>query len=105
MERFAWKAIIKDGKLSEYKYRHDHIWPEMKQVLREAGIRNYTIWNTGNEVFGYFECEYGIGFAERYQAASPVVERWNAYMEDVMIMDMDVSTGAQPKLQQVFFLE
>ena len=50
MERFAWKAIIKDGKLAEYKKRHDNIWPEMKQVLKEAGIKNYTIWNVGNEV-------------------------------------------------------
>ena len=55
MERFAWKAIIKDGKLAEYKKRHDNIWPEMKQVLKEAGIKNYTIWNVSNEVFGYFE--------------------------------------------------
>ena len=23
------------------------------QVLKEAGIRNYTIWNSGNELFGY----------------------------------------------------
>ena len=52
MERFAWKAVIKDGMLDEYKRRHDNIWPEMKQVLKEAGIKNYTIWNVGNEVFG-----------------------------------------------------
>lgn len=104
MERMAWKAIIKDGMLEEYKRRHANIWPEMKQVLKEAGITNYSIWSIGNEVFGYFECEKGVPYAEKYQADSPVVDRWNEYMKDVMVMEMDPETGAQPKLEQVFYL-
>ncbi len=105
MERFAWKAIVHDGKLAEYQKRHAEIWPEMKQVLKDAGIRNYSIWNIGNELFGYFECEKGVDFAEQYQAASPIVTRWNEYMKDVMTMVLDPVTGAQPKMQQVFYLE
>ena len=80
MERYAWKAIVLPGKLEEYIRRHEHLWPEMKAVLKEAGIRNYTIWNVGNEC-------------------------WNAYMKDVMQMDMDPVTGAQPLLRQVFLFE
>ena len=105
MERFAWKATVKDGMLAEYKKRHDNLWPELKQVLKEAGISNYTIWNTGNELFGYFECDKGVSYAEQYQAQSAVVDKWNEYMQDVMVMEMDPETGAQPKMQQVFFLE
>lgn len=104
MERFAWKATVKEGKLDEYKYCHAHIWPEMKQVLKDAGISNYTIWNVGNELFGYFECEKGVAYAEAYQAKSAVVDKWNEYMKDVMVMEMNPTTGAQPKMQQVFFL-
>ena len=104
MERFAWKAVVKDGKLEEYKYRHAHIWPEMKQVLKEAGISNYTIWNVGNELFGYYECD-SIAEATRVQAESPVVDRWNEYMKDVMLMEMDPETGAQPLMKQVFFFD
>ena len=77
----------------------------LKQVLKEAGIKNYTIWNVGNELFGYFECERGVKFAEDYQAQSSVVDKWNEYMKDVMVMELDPQTGAQPKMQQVFFLE
>ena len=55
MERYAWKATVLPGKLEEYIQRHDNIWPEMKEVLAAAGIRNYTIWNVGNELFGYYE--------------------------------------------------
>ncbi len=105
IERYAWKATVKEGKLAEYKRRHDNIWPEMKELLKSAGIRNYTIWNVGNELFGYYECEKGIDFAAKTQAESEIVDRWNEYMKDVMTMEMDPETGAQPKLTQVFFLE
>ena len=102
MERFAWKGRIKPGMQAEYKRRHDEIWPEMIEVLQNAGIRNYTIWNVGNELFGYYECD-SIEYAAKVQADSPVVDRWNEYMKDVMVMEMDPVTGAQPLMKQVFF--
>ncbi len=105
MERYAWKGLINPGCLEEYKRRHNEIWPEMLKVLKEAGIRNYTIWNVGDELFGYYECEQGADYAAKVQAKSPVVAKWNEYMKDVMTMEMDPITGAQPKLQQVFFME
>ena len=85
MERFAWKGRIKPGMKEEYKRRHDEIWPEMLALLKEAGIRNYTIWSDGRDVF--------------------VVDRWNDYMEDVLDLVMDPETGAQPKLQLMFRME
>jgi L-rhamnose mutarotase len=96
---------VKEGQLEEYRRRHSNIWPELKALLKFAGIRNYTIWNVGSELFGYYECEKGINFAARTQAQSEIVDRWNEYMKDVMTMEMDPETGAQPKLTQVFFLE
>ena len=104
LEKCTWKATLKPGKKAEYIRRHDEIWPEMTEVLTRAGIRNYTIWNVGNDLFGYYECEKGVEYAARVQAGSPVVDRWNAYMKDVMVMEMDPCTGAQPRLEQVFFL-
>lgn len=102
MEKYAWMAVVKDGMLEEYKRRHDHLWPEMKAVLEAAGIMNYSIWSVGNELFGYYECEKGVDYAARVQAESPVVDRWNAYMKDVMVMELDPVTGAQPMLKNVF---
>lgn len=105
MERYAWKAMIKDGMLAEYTKRHNEIWSELTAVLKQAGIKNYTIWATGNELFGYYECENGCDYAAIVQAQSPVVDKWNEYMKDVMIMEMDPVTGAQPKLTQVFLMK
>ena len=104
MERYAWKATVLPEKLPEYIRRHNEIWPEMKEALHQAGIRNYTIWNVGNELFGYYECD-SIAAAARVQAESPVVNRWNEYMKDVMLMKMDPETGAQPLMKQVFFFD
>ena len=102
MEKYAWKAAIKDGCLEEYKKRHDNIWDEMKKVLSDAGIVNYSIWNVGNELFGYYECAKGLDFAARVQNESPVVKKWDEYMKDILIMEKDPITGAQPLLTQVF---
>ena len=105
MEKYAWRAKIVKGKKAEYIKRHREIWPEMVTVLKEAGIRNYTIWYNDDELFGYYECEKGVDFATETQKNSAVVDRWNEYMKDILIMEMDKRTGAQPQLEKVFELE
>ncbi|MBO5200315.1 MAG: L-rhamnose mutarotase [Clostridia bacterium] len=102
MEKYAWKATVKEGCLDEYIRRHDALWDEMKAVLTEAGIVNYSIWNSGNDLFGYYECEKGVDHAARVQRESAVVDRWNEYMADIMVMELDPETGAQPLMRQVF---
>lgn len=105
MERYAWKAILKDGKKEEYIRRHNEIWQDLVDVLKSAGIENYSIWLNGNELFGYYECEKGIAYAGKVQAQSPVVEKWNEYMKEVMDMPIDDKTGAQPLMEEVFYLK
>ena len=74
----------------------------MVEVLKEAGVCNYTIWCDGNELFGYYECEKGVDYAAKVQAESDVVKKWDEYMKDILIMEKDPVTGAQPLLTQVF---
>ncbi len=104
MERYAWKARVLPGMLDEYVRRHDELWEEMKTVLSEAGISNYTIWNVDEHLFGYYECE-SVEYAAKVQANSEVVGRWDEYMKDVMVMEFDEKTGAQPLMKQVFLFE
>jgi len=103
MERFAWKGKLLPGAKNEYIRRHDEIWPEMTELLNDAGIHNYTIWCVGDELFGYYEAEKSIDFALKTQAESAVVSRWNEYMKDVMVMERDPLTGEKLLLKQVFF--
>ena len=102
MEKCTWKATLLPGMRDEYVRRHDEIWPEMKETLAQAGIVNYTIWRCGDELFGYYECEKGAAYAAKVQAESPVVDRWNEYMRDVMVMDFDPETGTAVALEKVF---
>lgn len=102
MEKYAWRGKIVPGMQEEYKKRHDNIWPEMKEVLADAGIVNYSIWMQGEELLGYYECEKGVEYAAKVQAESNVVKKWNEYMKDILIMEKDPVTGAQPLLTQVF---
>lgn len=85
MEHMAWKGRIKPGCKAEYQRRHAEIWPEMIKVLKEAGICNYSIFYCKDELFGYYECEKGVAYAEKVQAESPIVDRWNEYMSVVGI--------------------
>ncbi|MCL2478576.1 MAG: L-rhamnose mutarotase [Treponema sp.] len=103
MERFTWKAKLLPGKKAEYIKRHKELWPEMTEVLNQAGIHNYTIWCSGDELFGYYESEKGNAWASKVQAESPVVDRWNEYMKDVMVTDIDPATGTHYELEQVFY--
>ena len=105
MERYFWRAKIIDGKKEEYIRRHKEIWQEMKDILKQAGICNYSIWIDGNDVFGYYECKFGVDFAAKTQNESKIVLKWNEYMKDVMVMGRDEKTGAQPKADEVFYLE
>ena len=74
-------------------------------MLNDAGIKNYTIWNVGDEMFGYYECEKGVDFASTVQANSEINKKWDEYMKDILIMEKDPITGAQPLLTKVFELD
>ena len=104
MVRHAWKAIVRDGMIGEYKRRHDEIWPEMKAMFEEAGMHNYSIWNVGNELFGYYECDEGER-PEKTQASIEVSARWNEYMKDCMYVELDSYTGRPLPVTQVFLYE
>jgi L-rhamnose mutarotase len=102
LERKAWRASIKEGCVDEYKKRHDEIWQEMKEVLKSAGVKNYTIFLDGLELFGYYECEKGVEYADKIQNESEVVKKWNEYMSDILVWK---DNKTQPKLEEVFRLD
>ena len=105
MERCLWKAYIKEGYVDEYVKRHDEIWLELKEELKRASICNYSIWINGNEVYGYYECEISLEYAQKYQAQSKIVDKWNDYMKDILEMKFNPQTGAQQALKEIFYLK
>ncbi len=89
MESFVWKGHVTPGKLGEYTRKHREIWPEMERLMRCAGMRNYSIWNCGNDLIGYYEF---LGMEKKtavYKENQDILDRWNAHMGGIMEMDRD----------------
>jgi len=38
---------LKPGNEAIYKQKHDEIWPELLELMRRQGIRNYSIYRHG----------------------------------------------------------
>jgi L-rhamnose mutarotase len=92
MAQYTWVLEVRPGYEEEYKRRHDEIWPEMVETLREAGISNYSIFRHGLTLFGYFETEDLEQTIERL-GNSEVNQRWGEWMAPIMKVEADPNTG------------
>jgi len=103
MERIAFKMKLFNGVKEEYKRRHDEIWPELKELLKETGIHDYSIFldESTNSLFSILKIENAE--ALNSLPANAVMQKWWAYMKDLMECNDDNSPISIP-LQEVFHL-
>ena len=57
MARVGFRMQLKPGNEEEYRRRHDEVWPELARLLRDTGIRNYSIYRDGTTLFAYLEID------------------------------------------------
>jgi L-rhamnose mutarotase len=105
MKRFAFKMYLKPGCEKEYEKRHAAIWPELVQMIKDAGVSNYSIfWDKDtNILFGYQECE-GEGSSQDTDDVDPITQKWWDMMADIMEVNPDNSPVTIP-IQEVFHLD
>lgn len=101
-QRSAFVLRIRPGRVDDYVEAHRSVWPEMLDALRSAGIRNYSIFRAGNEVFGYFEAD-DLAWAGRYLDAQDVNRRWQDHMAD--LLEERVPDAGPPSLEEIFRLD
>lgn len=101
-QRSAFILQVRPERIEDYVHAHRHVWPEMLDALRSAGIRNYTIFRHGNQMFGYFEC-HDLEAAARYLAEQEVSERWQDAMAE--LLEQRVPDSGPPPLEEVFRLD
>jgi L-rhamnose mutarotase len=104
MARLAFKMQLYKGFEDEYKRRHDALWPELQQLLKATGISDYSIF-LDTETFSLL----GVLKAEDPKALDdlpnqPVMQKWWAYMRDIMESNDDNSPVSIP-LKEVFYLD
>jgi len=101
-QRSAFVLRVRSDRIDEYVEAHANVWPEMLQALREAGIRNYSIFRAGNEVFGYFESD-DLERAAAYLDSSEVNARWQDTMAD--LLEERVPDAGPTALDEIFRLD
>lgn len=101
METIAFKMLLNPGKVAEYKFRHDYIWDEMRELLKSAGIMEYRI---------HFDEDTHILFAQLTRDSDhtmdqlqedPLMQHWWEFMSDIM----ETHASGEPvvtELQTVF---
>ncbi len=55
MERHAFAMKVKDGQMNTYRRKLGEIWPELTGFLDRNQIKNFSIWNVEQLIFGYYE--------------------------------------------------
>jgi L-rhamnose mutarotase len=103
MVRRAFKMQLHPGFQEEYKKRHDALWPELKDLLKKSGIRDYSIFldESTNTLFGVMHVEDPALL--RTMPEHPVMKKWWAFMRDIMDSNTDNSPVSVP-LKEVFYL-
>ena len=103
VERYAFKMTLNPGMEAEYRRRHDEIWPDLVDLLHEAGVSDYSIHldrETGT-LFGVLTRAAGHSMASLPD--HPVMKRWWAHMADIMATNPD-NSPIQHDLVTVFHL-
>jgi L-rhamnose mutarotase len=101
-QRTAFVLRVRPEKVEEYVRAHREVWPEMLDAIRGAGIRNYTIFRDGNQMFGYFEAD-DLDAAQRYLAEQNISTRWQDAMAE--LLELRVPDQGPPPLEEVFRLD
>jgi L-rhamnose mutarotase len=101
-QRSAFVLRVRPDRTDEYVEAHRNVWPEMLAALRQAGIRNYTIFRNGNQMFGYFESD-DLEAAATYMEAQDVNARWQDTMGE--LLEERVPDTGPPTLEEIFRLD
>lgn len=103
MKREAFKMYLKPGFEKEYKKRHAAIWPELKKLLEESGVSDYSIfWDKETNIL--FAVQKTEGNGSQDLGDNPIVQKWWAYMTDIMDTNPDNSPISIP-MEEVFHMD
>ena len=104
MERLAFKMYLNKGQKEEYRKRHNELWPELRQLLKGAGVSEYSIFlDEETSTLFAFQKVSGEGGSQDL-GQTEIVQKWWAFMADLMKTNPDNSPVSIP-LEEVFYME
>ena len=104
MQRMGFVFKMKPELKAEYKKVHDEIWPELKSLLKEAGISEYSIFldEETNTLFAFQKIKGDSGSQDLSE--TEIVQKWWKYMSDIMKTNPD-NSPVSSVLEEVFYLK
>ena len=102
MARVAWTARLRPDRIADYDRAHAQVWPAVLRVIKDAGVRDYSIFRHEDRVFGVYECDA----PDAAQAAMDAAERglgWRSAMAELFMPEVS-ERGADP-MREVFRLD
>ena len=104
MIRKAFLMAVNTDAHDEYKRRHDPIWSDLQEVLKQHGVHNYSIFleSDSSRLFAYVE----VDSEELWEqiAKTDACRRWWAFMKDIMPTNED-NSPTTTNLDEVFHLD
>lgn len=104
MNKLSFKMKLLPGFAEEYKKRHDEIWPELKRLLIESGVSEYSIFldEETNILFAFQKVKGDGGSQDLGQ--TEIVKKWWNFMSDIMEVNED-NSPVTVELKEVFYLD
>lgn len=104
-DKVAFTMKLKENVVDEYKRRHDEIWPELVELLRNHGISDYSIFldEKNLTLFAVQKVSLATNSSNDQLRSNEIMKRWWAYMADLMETNDDQSPITQP-LRLVFHM-
>ena len=104
MTRAAFKMFLKPGFEAEYEKRHATIWPELKKLLKDSGVYDYSIfWDKETNILFAVQKLSGEQGSQDL-GSTEIVQKWWTYMADIMETNPDNSPVSIP-LPELFYME
>jgi len=92
------------GNREEYSRRHNAIWPELRALLSETGVRNYTIF-LDEETNTLFAVQNQEGETSSQDlGTNPIVQKWWKYMANIMETNPD-NSPVSIALEELFHMD
>lgn len=102
--RLAFKMYLNEGQKEEYRKRHNELWPELRQLLKGAGVSEYSIFlDEETSILFAFQKISGDGGSQDL-GQTEIVQKWWAFMADIMQTNPDHSP-VSVTLEEVFYME
>ena len=103
MEQIAFTMQLNPGMEAEYRARHDAIWPELVDLLHQAGISDYSIFLDPSTHVLFAVLRRSDDHSMDTLPLDPLMQRWWKYMADVMATGTDTAPVTQA-LHPVFHM-